>query len=146
MATELRVDPKLMPAVDDATFAHLASWLRYRQIAITQAPDVDVLVVWDTVLAELSVSQVRRRELVVELALVYRQITTRKIDVWPGTFEMLDACRGFCLAIASNTQRAYTEPELRMFGLWDYFERVILSSDVKACKPDIAIFQGAQIG
>lgn len=152
--------------VDDATFVHLASWLCYRQIAtspqvlqqrymaITQAqlaaapgqsPDVDVLVVWDAVLAELGVSQVRRRKLVVELALVYRQITTRQIEVWPGTFEMLDACRGFRLAIASNTQRAYTEPELRMLGLWDYFERVIFSSDVKACKPDTAIFERALV-
>lgn len=150
--------------VDDATFAHLASWLRYRQIAVTpevlqrrylavtdaqlaaapgQPPDVDVLVVWDAVLTELSVSQVRRQALVGELALVYRQITTRQIDVWPGTFEMLDACRGFRLAIASNTQRAYTESELRMLGLWDYFERVVFSSDVKACKPDTTIFQRA---
>lgn len=152
--------------VDDATFVHLASWLCYRQIAITpkvlqhryiaitqaqlsdspgQPPDVDVRIIWDAVLAELGVSQVRRRKLVVELALVYRQITTRQIEVWPGTFEMLDACRGFRLAIASNTQRAYTEPELRMLGLWDYFERVIFSSDVKACKPDTAIFERALV-
>ncbi|MEA2118489.1 hypothetical protein [Halovibrio sp. HP20-50] len=113
--------------VDDATFAHLTGWLRYRQIAITpqalkrlyvavtqaqlaaapgQPPDVDALIVWNAVLTELSVFQVRRRELAVELALVYRQITTRQIDVWPGTFEMLDACRGFRLAMASNTKRA----------------------------------------
>lgn len=150
--------------VDDATFAHLAGWLRYRQIAVTpqalqsryfavtqaqlaaasgQPPDVDVLIVWDSVLAELSVPQLQRRELVAELALVYRQITTRQIEVWPGTFEMLDACRGFRLAIASNTQRAYTEPELRMLGLWNYFECVVFSSDVKACKPDGAIFRRA---
>lgn len=150
--------------VDDATFVSLAGWLRYRQIAVApqalqhryaavtqaqlaaapgQPPDVDVRVVWDAVLAELGVSHVRRRELVVELALVYRQITTRQIDVWPGTFEMLDACRGFRLAIASNTQRAYTAPELRMLGLWGYFERVVFSSDVRACKPDTAIFRRA---
>lgn len=66
---------------------------------------------------------------------MWRQITTRHIDVWPGTFEMLDACHGFRLVIASNTQRAYTEAELRMLGLWDYFERVVFSSDVKVCKP-----------
>lgn len=152
--------------VDDATFVHLANWLRYRQIATTpqalqqrymantqaqladapgQPPDVDVLTVWDAVLAELSVSPQQRQKLVVELALVYRQITTRHIEIWPGTFEMLDACRGFRLAIASNTQRAYTEPELRMFGLWEYFERVIFSSDVKACKPYSAIFQRALV-
>lgn len=150
--------------VDDTTFVHLAGWLRYRQIAvaadelqrrytaITQAqleaapgrpPDVDVLVVWDAVLAELGVPPLRRGALVAELALVYRQITTRHIDVWPGTFAMLDACRGFRLAIASNTQRAYTEPELSMLGLWGYFERVVFSSDVRACKPDTALFRRA---
>ncbi|MEA2118488.1 HAD family hydrolase [Halovibrio sp. HP20-50] len=29
--------------------------------------------------------------------------------------------------------------------LWDYFERVISSSDVKACKPDTAIFRRALV-
>ncbi|WP_136069038.1 HAD family hydrolase [Modicisalibacter radicis] len=150
--------------VDDATFVHLAGWLRYRQVTIAadelqrrymaitrtqlaaapgRPPDVDVLDVWDAVLSGLGVPPLRRRSLVAELALVYRQVTTRRIDVWPGTFEMLEACRDFRLAIASNTQRAYTEPELRMLGLWDHFESVVFSSDVRACKPDTAIFRRA---
>ncbi|MFI5426278.1 HAD family hydrolase [Aeromicrobium sp. UC242_57] len=77
------------------------------------------------------------------MPLVYRQLTTRSIEVWPGTFEMLAACSDFRLGIASNTQRAYTEPELRMLGLWDSFEVVVFSSDVRACKPDPAIFRAA---
>lgn len=57
--------------------------IRYSQLADApgQPPEVDVLVFWDAVLTEISVHQLQRRELAVELALVYRQITTRQIDV-----------------------------------------------------------------
>ncbi|WP_043527873.1 HAD family hydrolase [Litchfieldella xinjiangensis] len=150
--------------VDEGTFIHLAQWLKYRLVQVTpqalercyrdvnahqmagaagEPPDVDVRTVWDAVLAGFGVEASRRETLVPELALVYRQVTTRHIDVWPGTFEMLDACRGFRLAVASNTQRAYTEPELKMLGLWDRFEHVVFSSDVLACKPHPALFRAA---
>lgn len=150
--------------IDENTFQHLATWLNYRQVSVSpialqecyksvtaeqiasavgNSPDVDVLIVWDRVLANFCMDAVRRRTLIPELALVYRQITTHMIDVWPGTFDMLNACTGFRLAIASNTQRAYTEAELRMFGLWDYFEQVVFSSDVASCKPDSTIFFAA---
>ncbi|WNL42526.1 HAD family hydrolase [Halomonas sp. PAMB 3264] len=151
--------------VDAGTFAFLADWLRYRQVfieaprleqrfwAITrgqleaaggEAPDVDVRRVWEALLAEAGVPAARRDALASELALTYRQITTREIGLWPGTRAMLDACAAdFRLAIASNTQRAYTEAELSMLGLWDDFELVLFSSDVLACKPDPALFRAA---
>lgn len=150
--------------VDDGTFRCLSNWLRYRLVemppkvleqryrqanarqlaqAVADPPDVDVRHVWDEVLAGVGVPEPRRRELIPELALVYRQVSTRHIDVWPGTFELLDACYDFRLAIASNTQRAYTEPELKMLGLWDRFEQVVFSSDVLSCKPDTALFHMA---
>ncbi|WP_110668787.1 HAD family hydrolase [Salinicola halophilus] len=151
--------------VDDETFVFLADWLRYRGVALepehlaarfaalTQvqlaeaggdSPDVDVIAVWDALLAEQDATAARRAVLTPELALTYRQITTREIALWPGTRAMLDACQGdFRLAIASNTQRAYTEAELRMLGIWDDFEIVRFSSDVRACKPDPKLFRAA---
>lgn len=150
--------------VDENTYDHLAGWLRYRgvdvggdalrsavadvqaiQLAAAQSPtpDVDTLDVWTSVLSDLGVQRQRAGALAPEIALVYRQVTTRSIEVWPGTFEMLDACRGFRLGIVSNTQRAYTETELRMLGLWGYFEIVVFSSDVLACKPDPVLFDTA---
>lgn len=148
--------------VDEHTYDHLTRWLWYRGVTVedladrverekqaqlaaspSDTPDVDTLVVWDSVLDQLGVAPERRAALTGEVALVYRQLTTRSIDVWPGTREMLAACGDFRLGIASNTQRAYTEAELRMLGLWDAFEVVVFSSDVRACKPDPAIFRAA---
>jgi putative hydrolase of the HAD superfamily len=150
--------------VDDHTYDHLARWLWYRGVAVdgddlrrrverekqaqlgqstSATPDVDTNVVWDEVLDGLGVAAARRASLSSEAPLVYRQLTTRSIEIWPGTKEMLEACAGFRLGVASNTQRAYTEAELRMLGLWDDFEVVVFSSDVRACKPDPAIFRAA---
>lgn len=150
--------------VDENTYGHLAVWLGYRGVDVdgdalrsavdgvkaiqlaaadSPTPDVDTLEVWTSVLSDLGVQRQRASALAPEIALVYRQVTTRSIEVWPGTFEMLEACRGFRLGIVSNTQRAYTETELRMLGLWDYFEIVVFSSDVLACKPDPVLFETA---
>ena len=154
--------------VDDDTFGFLADWLGYRGILVDDAdlaarfdattqrhldaapgqpPDVEVVGVWEDVLGSLPDPRERtgadRRDLATELALTYRQITTRTLEVWPGTEEMLAACQGVRLAIASNTQRVYTRAELERLGLWDPFEVVVFSSDVRACKPDPAVITTA---
>lgn len=150
--------------VDEHTFDHLARWLWYRGVdvegdelrmlvggikdaelakSLSPIPDVETTAVWSAALDRLDVPAPKLPAMSLEAALVYRQLTTRSITVWPGTFEMLDACAGFRLAIASNTQRAYTEPELQALGLWDRFEVVVFSSDVRSCKPDPAIFRRA---
>lgn len=149
--------------VDDATWAFLADWLAYRGATVEpedlhhryaattdthlrdspgDPPDVDVLAVWADVLQDLPGAA----DLVgweAEVALLYRQLTTRRLAVHAGTHEMLDALDGLRLAIVSNTQRAYTEAELARLGLLDRFEVVVFSSDVRACKPDPAPFRRA---
>ncbi len=101
-------------------------------------PDIDVREVWGALLGEDPASSV-----VAEAALVFRQITTRSICVAPGMHRVLDSLVDSRLGVVSNTQRAYTEPELRMFGLYDLFDAVVFSSDVRAAKPDTRIFQRA---
>lgn len=150
--------------VDAATFEHLATWLGYRGVHVdgpalqrsfetttrrhldaspSRHPDVDVRRVWTELLAALPTWREPRADLVDDLTLEYRQVTTRSISLWPGTEDMLDACAGVRLAIASNTQRAYTDTELRMLGIHDRFEVIVFSSDVLACKPDPAVFHAA---
>lgn len=153
--------------VEPATWHHLATWLAYRgvvvddeelgdlfgstteqhlQTAASPTPDVEVLEVWRDVLTALGAPpEALTDRFLGHLALEWRQVTTRHIDRWPGTIEMLDIAReaGARLAIASNTQRAYTEAELRMLGLLPRFEVVVFSSDVRAAKPDPAVLAEA---
>jgi putative hydrolase of the HAD superfamily len=44
------------------------------------------------------------------------------------------------LAIVSNSQRLFTVPELKKFGIFDFFDSVVFSSDVGVCKPEAAVF------
>lgn len=114
--------------VDDDTWAFLADWLAYRGAVVApevlhdryvtttddhlrdspgDPPDVDVLTVWTDVLQGLpGAGDLVGRE--AEVALLYRQVTTRRLAVHAGTHEMLDALDGLRLAIVSNTQRAYS--------------------------------------
>jgi putative hydrolase of the HAD superfamily len=44
------------------------------------------------------------------------------------------------LAIASNSQRLFTLPELRKYDIERYFSCLVFSSDVRACKPSPKVF------
>jgi len=156
--------------ITDETFGFMAEWFAYRGFflqpsrlaeqyslitaaqlrrASSTSPDVDVQDVWHAVLNEFTPEGQNtedfawRDRLVTEACLVFRQITTRRLRLWPGTIEFLDALGDVRLAVASNTQRAYTLSELARFGLLQRFEVVVFSSDVRACKPDPTVLTTA---
>lgn len=81
-------------------------------------------------------------QLVAETCRIFRIVTTRKLKLFPGVKKGLRRLRqeGVRLYILSNAQRAFTESELRIFGLEKYFDGIVLSSDVGVKKPDRRIF------
>jgi HAD superfamily hydrolase (TIGR01509 family) len=62
--------------------------------------------------------------------------------VLPGVRDYLDAARalGLHLAIASSSDHAWVDGHLKRLGLWDYFEAVLCSEDVRRTKPDPELF------
>lgn len=97
-------------------------------------PDVEIVGVLAAALACLGHLVPRAR--LTQAAWVLRSATTRLKRV-PNADQAIEGLRrhGYRLAICSNTQRAYTIGELRAFGLLDYFDTIVFSSDVGACKP-----------
>lgn len=77
-----------------------------------------------------------------EAALVFRVASTREHVPVVGMIAVVDALvdAGMPTSLVSNTQRVYSEHELRAIGLESAFETVVFSSDVRACKPDPAPF------
>ncbi|MGC8532076.1 MAG: HAD family hydrolase [Acidiphilium sp.] len=122
-----------------------AETLHQRVTALTESalaanpsltPDVDIL----EILAAALGSPVDAN-LLAQAALVLRAATTNLTPV-PGALAAVQhLAASWKLAICSNTQRAYTMAELRAFGFLAQFGTIIFSSDVRACKPDPAIFQ-----
>jgi HAD superfamily hydrolase (TIGR01509 family) len=65
--------------------------------------------------------------------------------VLPGVRGYLDAARrlGLHLAIASSSDHTWVDTHLKRLGLWDHFEAVLCSDDVRRTKPDPELFHAA---
>jgi putative hydrolase of the HAD superfamily len=147
-------------------YAWLSNWLSYRGIYIdSQAlqhayrrlarssiesnpqeyPDIDVGEVFTQLLKERPLPEKLNLETTVrEVCLLFRILTTTSLTIYPQTIPTLNRLKEaqkVRLALASNTQRMFSIPEMKRFDLEKYFETILFSSDVKACKPNPVIFQ-----
>ena len=74
---------------------------------------------------------------------MFRIVTTVSIRLFPEVKEKLAELRnrGARLYLLTNAQRAFTAYELHMFGLEDYFDGIIMSSDKYYKKPDRRFYE-----
>ena len=75
-------------------------------------------------------------------ARVFRCISTKFIKLYDGVIDFLEALKkkGKKIYLLSNAQRSFTVPELKMMGLYDYFDGILISSDHCVSKPDVEFF------
>ena len=85
----------------------------------------------------------RRDEAARELAWTFRKASTRMIGLYPGAIDLLRrlGASGRRVALVSNAQACYTQPELDMLGLAPLFDHVIISSEAGVRKPSPVIFR-----
>lgn len=76
-------------------------------------------------------------------ARVFRCISTDHIKLYDGVIDFLDAlkAKGKKIYLLSNAQRSFTVPELKMLGLYDYFDGILISSDECVSKPCFDFFE-----
>ena len=82
-------------------------------------------------------------ELVLWTCRIFRIATTVYIRLFPQVKERLRRLRenGARTYLLTNAQRVFTENELRIFGLEEYFDGMIMSSDKYIKKPDRRFYQ-----
>ena len=82
-------------------------------------------------------------ELAKSMGVTFRALSLKYIKLYDGVHELFDKIHstGGKAYLLSNAQRIFTEPEIRMLGIYDEFEDVIISSDVGCAKPDIKFYQ-----
>lgn len=75
-------------------------------------------------------------------ARVFRCVSTEFIKLYDGVIDFLDTLKkkGKKIYLLSNAQRSFTVPELKMMGLYDYFDGILISSDHCVSKPDFDFF------
>ncbi len=74
---------------------------------------------------------------------VFRALSLKYIKLYDGVKELFAAIRtnGGKIFLLSNAQRIFTEPEIRMLGIYDDFDDIIISSDIGCAKPDIMFYE-----
>ena len=73
----------------------------------------------------------------------FRALSLNYIKLYNGVHELFDAIHshGGRAYLLSNAQRIFTEPEIRMLGIYDEFEDVMISSDEGCAKPDVMFYK-----
>lgn len=76
-------------------------------------------------------------------ARAFRVISTKYIKLYDGAKDLLDTLRskGKKVYLLTNAQREFTAPEIKMLGIEECFDGIVISSDEYTCKPDTAFYK-----
>ncbi len=84
------------------------------------------------------------RPAIVDTAVLFRSLTMRRFEAFQGVYDVLASLlKKYELAIISDAQWVFTEPEMAMLGLTPFFKFRMLSSRFGFKKPDIRLFDMA---
>lgn len=106
-------------------------------------PEVDVFAVFRDIFAAYGKMKVSR-EKVITAAMLFRSLSRRQFGLFTDAVAVLKRLRArYSLALVSDAQWVFTEPELEMTGLRDLFDVRVLSSRLGYKKPDPRLFAKA---
>jgi len=103
-------------------------------------PEVDVFRVFEELLRRFGRKKPSEKT-VLHAAVLFRSLTIRTFGPFPGILEALPVLRKtYRMAIVSDAQWVFTEPEIQMLGLDRFFKVILLSSRFGFKKPDPRLF------
>jgi putative hydrolase of the HAD superfamily len=103
-------------------------------------PEVDVFAVFRDIMTSYGRLKYTK-EKVMTVSMLFRSLTRQHFDLFPDVHEVLDSLKErYRMAIVSDAQWVFTEPELEMTGIGEFFRVRVLSSRVGFKKPDTRIF------
>ena len=78
-----------------------------------------------------------------EAAMRFRKLSTHKLRLYRGARKLLKGlkARGAEIYLLSNAQAAFTLPELKKLGIYNFFDGIELSSDFGEKKPSPSFFK-----
>ena len=82
-------------------------------------------------------------DVVAETALFFRTMSRTRLNLYPGVRAMLQELRadGRRCFLLTNAQNVFTMPELKLLGIADFFDGILISSTEECAKPDPHFFQ-----
>lgn len=95
----------------------------------------DILKIFDGLFKEKNVKATR--ELIYHTAVTFRVLSRKYIKLYPGVKELLEILKekGKKIYLLTNAQAAFTIPEIKSLGIFDYFDAIFISSEEGVKKP-----------
>ena len=154
----------LTDEVDPWVYSTLSRYLSYRDIKIAPKelkktyfediqsqlkqsnetyPEVDVYKIFSNMMHRYG-NKKYSKSAIVDTVVLFRSLTMRRFEVFQGVYEVLESLlEKYELALVSDAQWTFTEPEMAMLGLTPFFKFRILSSRFGFKKPDGRLFDMA---
>ncbi len=116
-----------------------------KELCGEECPEIDVEAIWNAFLRQEGIKGAsRRRRLALILAHIYRGISRKRLQLYPGVKKVLDDLRpAYRMAVVSDAQPCYALPEMKAMGLDGYFNPVIISAHYGFRKPDRRLIEKA---
>jgi len=149
---------------DPELYAQLSKFLSYNRVTISpdelqsfyvdeikrqlqnkreEYPEVDVLKIFRVVVRRYGHGRNDPR-LPINTARLFRSLSRKTFEPFPRVYSMLERLRDiYPLALLSDAQRCFTEPEIEMLKLSWFFDHIFISSDYGFRKPDPRYFSMA---
>ena len=106
-------------------------------------PEVDVYKIFSNMMHRYG-NKPYSKSAIVDTAVLFRSLTMRRFEVFQGVYDVLaPLLEKYELALISDAQWIFTEPEMAMLGLTRFFKFRILSSRFGFKKPDVRLFDMA---
>ena len=69
---------------------------------------------------------------------LFRIVSTKYIKLYDGVIDFLEALKkaNKKIYLLSNAQQIFTEYEMKLLNIYEYFDGIVFSSDEGCCKPD----------
>ena len=147
---------------DYYTYDAVSKWLKYKGVQIDpdplrseynskikdkmeasseRYPEVRVEEIFAEICNENSIWENDTMSLGIETSMVFRSASLRRLRPFQESLEILKRYKDIPMCLVSNGQRVFSEKELRFLGLYEFFDHLIFSSDVRYKKPDQRIFR-----
>ena len=116
---------------------------RYLRQSKEVYPEVDVYKIFHAIMHRYG-NRWYPKNVIVDSAMLFRSLTIRQFGLFPHLFEILTEVEAqYKIAIISDAQWVFAEPEVEILGLDRFFQHKILSSHYGYKKPDVRLFQTA---
>lgn len=106
-------------------------------------PEIRVEEIFSSICKDHSIWDIDNHELGIETARVFRSASLRRLELFPRSHQLIKDNPHLKKCVLSNGQRVFSELEMRFLGIYEYFDLVIFSSDIRYKKPNPKIYHFA---